>query len=121
MTVLKSRRRPVRAASPVVRSTRSSLSERIAAMAASRSARTAYIVIGTAGLAALAVAVIGPRRINRQVLTPLRGVVEDQADKLWTDSRDLRRQVAQLFDQAGPRRDALVRNFQSWVGHFRAS
>ena len=109
-------RRPPYAARPV-------LGRRIVLIVTSRQAKTAYVVLGTAGLAALAVAVIGPRRLNREVLKPIRGAVGDQAEKLWGDSRDLRRQIALLFDRAGSPsgREKLIRNFQSWAGHFRAT
>jgi hypothetical protein len=100
-----------------------SLSARIARAAASPAARTAYIVLGSVGLAALAVAVVGPKRINQQVLKPIGGAVGDQAEKLWDESRGLRRQVAGLFERASSPagREKLVRNFQSWAGHFRAT
>ena len=92
------------------------------ALATSRPARIAYMVVGSVGLAALAVALIGPARIQRQVVRPLRGAIEPQAEKLWTESRPLRAQLARLFKDASPAgRARLVRNFQSWIGHFHAS
>ncbi|HEX4636271.1 MAG TPA: hypothetical protein VH189_08820 [Rhizomicrobium sp.] len=88
----------------------------------SRQARTAYYVLGTAGLVALAVAVVGPKRLEREVIKPLRSALEPQAEKLWADSRPLRQQIAQLFKSAGPSgRERLVRSFQSWIGHFHAT
>jgi hypothetical protein len=88
----------------------------------SRPARTAYYVIGTAGLAALAVALIGPKRLQHDVIKPLRGAIEPQAEKLWADARPLREQIAGLFKSAGPNgRERLVRSFQSWIGHFHAT
>ncbi len=58
---VRSRRRPVRAVQQVHRDvTQPSLSARLLRLAGSPPARTAYVVIGTAGLAALAVALIGP-------------------------------------------------------------
>ena len=91
-------------------------------LAASRPARTAYYVLGTAGLAALAVALIGPKRLEREVIKPLRGAIEPQAEKLWADSRPLREQIAGLFKSASPGgRERLVRSFQSWIGHFHAT
>lgn len=118
---IKARRRPVRALSPAA--SRAPLGTRLMACAASPAAKTAYIVLGTAGLAALMVAIIGPRRINRQVLSPLRGAVGDQAEKLWDESKDLRRQIGRLFDRAATPagREKLARDFQSWAGHFRAT
>jgi hypothetical protein len=86
------------------------------------SPRTVYYVLGTLGLAALAVALIGPSRLERKVFKPLRGAIEPQAEKLWADSQPLREQIAGLFKSAAPgSRERLVRSFQSWIGHFHAS
>lgn len=117
------RRRPVRAVTQVHRAvTHSSFSDRLLRLAVSRPAKTVYVVIGTAGLAALAVALIGPRRLEREVLKPLRHAVEPQAEKLWAQSRPLREQIAGLFQSASPTgRERLVRSFQSWIGHFHAT
>ena len=119
---VRSRRRPVRALTQVHRVTQPSLSGRLLRLAASPAARTAYVVIGTAGLAALAIALIGPRRLEREVLRPLRGAIEPQAEKLWVESRPLRDQIAGVFRSASPSgRERLVRSFQSWIGHFHAT
>jgi hypothetical protein len=118
---IRSRRRPVRnaVAKP---SSHSSLTANISRVALSRPARAAYVVLGTAGLTALAVAIVGPKRLEREVLKPLRGVIEPQAEKLWSDSKPLRDQIAGLFKSAGPTgRESLVRSFQSWIGHFHAT
>ena len=99
-----------------------SLTTSISRMAMSRPARTAYYIIGTAGLAALAVALVGPKRLEREVIKPLRGAIEPQAEKLWSDSKPLRDQIAGLFKSASPGgRERLVRSFQSWIGHFHAT
>ena len=117
----RTRRRPVRAiAHRGV--TSPSLSTSLVRMATSRTARTAYVILGTAGLAALAVAVVGPKRLEREVLKPLRSAIEPQAEKLWADARPLRDQIAGLFESAGPTgRARLAKNFQSWIGHFHAT
>ena len=102
--------------------TKPSLIDSVTRIALSRPARTAYVVLGTAGLAALAIAVVGPKRLEREVLRPLRGAIEPQAEKLWADSRPLRDQIAGLFKSASPiGRERLARNFQSWLGHFHAT
>jgi hypothetical protein len=94
----------------------------ISRIALSRPARTAYYVLGTMGLAALAVALIGPKRLQREVIKPLRGTIEPKAEKLWADSKPLRDQIAGLFQSATPSgRARLVRSFQSWIGHFHAT
>jgi len=123
MATVRSRRRPVRAVTQVHRAVmHPSLSDRILRLAVSRPAKTAYVVIGTAGLAALAAALIGPKRLEREVFKPLREHIEPQAEKLWADSRPLREQIAGLFHSAGPSgRERLVKSFQSWIGHFHAT
>jgi hypothetical protein len=118
---IRSRRRPVRAV-VAKSSSRSSLAASFSRIALSGPARSAYVVLGTTGLAAIAVALIGPKRLEREVLKPLRGALEPQAEKLWADSKPLRDQIAGLFKSASPSgRDRLVRSFQSWIGHFHAT
>jgi hypothetical protein len=120
---LKTRRRVVRAVEKVHHDVTSpSLMHAMSRIALSRPARMAYVAVGTVGLAALAVALIGPKRIEKEVLQPLRGAIEPQAEKLWADSRPLRQQIAGLFASATPSgRERLVRSFQSWIGHFHAT
>jgi hypothetical protein len=115
MTARIKSRRPLR--SPQVPATKV-----ITRIALSRPARTAYYVLGTVGLVALAVALIGPKRLEREVIKPLRGALEPKAEKLWADSKPLRDQIAGLFQSATPTgRARLVRSFQSWIGHFHAT
>jgi len=120
---LKPRRRAVRAMEKVHHDVTSpSLVHAMSRIALSRPARMAYVAVGTVGLAALAVALIGPKRIEKEVLKPLRSAIEPQAEKLWADSRPLRQQIAGLFESATPSgRERLVRSFQSWIGHFHAT
>jgi hypothetical protein len=117
----RSRRRPVRAMEQVHKPGRHTLATGIKRAATSREAKIAYVVIGTVGLAALAVAIIGPKRLEQEVLKPLRGRMEEHTARLWDDSRGLRDQIAGLFESAGAGRERLVRSFQSWIGHFHAS
>lgn len=86
-------------------------------------AKALYVTIGVAGLAALGIAIFGPRRFNRQIVQPVKSAVGDQAERIWSDSRGLRDQIGKLFDRAQSEsgRDKLVKSFQSWVGHFRAT
>lgn len=120
---IKPRRRAVRAVEKVHHDvTGPSLMYTMSRIAFSRPARMAYVAVGTVGLAALAVALIGPKRIEKEVLQPLRGAIEPQAEKLWADSRPLRQQIVGLFESATPSgRERLVRSFQSWIGHFHAT
>ena len=91
--------------------------------ATGRTAKTLYVVIGAAGLAALAIAIFGPRRFEREILKPAQNRVSDQAAQIWADSRPLREQIGSLLARAGSEagRERLVRSFQSWIGHFGAS
>jgi len=89
--------------------------------AASRPARVAYVVFGTIGLAALAVAILGPKRLERDVFKPLQQAVVPKAEKLWDQARPLRTQLAGLLSRAGDEREKLARDFQSWIGRFHAS
>ena len=121
MATVRSRRRSVRAVThvpaPAVPAERSLLR-----LVNSPAARTALVIIGSIGLTALAVAIVGPKRIERDVIKPLRGAIEPQAEKLWADSRSLREQFTGLFRNATPAgRDRLVKSFQSWIGHFHAT
>jgi hypothetical protein len=120
-TATRSRRRPVRAVERVHQPGRTSLAGSVVRAATSREAKIAYAVIGTIGLAALAVAIIGPKRLEQQVIRPLRGRMEEHTARLWDESGPLREQIAGLFDAAGAGRERLVRSFQSWIGHFHAS
>ena len=118
---VRSRRRAVRAVERVAHPV-APVSRKLTSLINSPVAKTALVVIGTAGLAALAVAVVGPKRIERDVIKPLRGAIEPQAEKLWADSRGLRDQIAGLFKSATPAgREKLAKSFQSWIGHFHAT
>jgi hypothetical protein len=102
---IKSRRRAVRAVEKVHHGAgRSSLGVTLTRLALSRPARAAYVTIGAVGLAALAVALVGPKRIERDVIKPLR------------------EQIAGLFESAPVSgRAKLVKSLQSWIGHFHAT
>lgn len=115
------RRRALRTAEANNLPANNNVRARIAGAAFSPAAKAAYAVIGTAGLAALAIAVFGPKRFQREILNPVQNAVSDQTSQLWSDSRGLREQIGNLFARAGDDRDRLVKNFQSWVGHFRAT
>lgn len=122
MPTVRARRRAVRAVEKIANNEVRTISSGLARLAASPAVRTGLVLIGTAGLAALAVAIVGPKRIERDVIKPLRGAIEPQAEKLWADSRELREQIAGLFHTATPSgRERLVKSFQSWIGHFHAT
>ena len=100
---------------------RTSLAAVAARAAFSAPARAAYLLLGTVGVAALMVAVVGPRRIEKRVLQPLAAAIEPRTEALWAESKPLRAEIAALFRRAAPQaRENLARHFQSWIGHFRA-
>lgn len=101
----------------------STRSRRMSRIAASPAAKAAYVAMATAGLAALAIAIFGPKRFQREIVQPIRTGVSDQAERLWREARPLRRQIGRLIGQAADEggREKLVRSFQSWIGHFRAT
>ena len=89
--------------------------------ALSPAARAAIVLVGIVGLVALAVAIVGPKRIRRDVLEPVRDAVEPRVEKAWANTRPLRDQIGALLEKTSPeRRKTLVPDFQSWIGHFRA-
>jgi len=96
---------------------------RILRATTSSTAKTAYVVVGIVGLAGLAIAIFGPRRFQREILEPARTAVSDRAERLWTEAQPLRTQLGSLIERAGSEtgREKLIRSFQSWIGHFRAS
>ena len=102
---------------------RGKLKNHLVRAATGRTAKAAYVVIGTAGLAALAIAVFGPKRFQKEILEPVQAKVSDQASNLWNDAKPLREQIGRLFDRAQSQasRERLARGFQSWIGHFRAT
>ena len=117
------RRRALRSAAHDNEPARLPLKLQLARAATSPAAKTLYIAVGTIGLAALGVAIFGPRRFNRQIVQPVRHAVGDQAEKIWAEARPLRDQLGKLFErtQSESGREKLVRSFQSWIGHFRAT
>ncbi len=102
---------------------RANVKNQLVRAATGRTAKTTYAVIGTMGLAALAIAIFGPKRFQREILAPVQSRVSDQASQLWADSQGLRQQIGSLFARAQSQasREKLARGFQSWIGHFRAT
>jgi NAD/NADP transhydrogenase alpha subunit len=102
---------------------RANLKNQLVRAATGRTAKTAYALIGTAGLAALAIAIFGPRRFQREILAPVQNKVSEQASQVWADSQGLRQQIGDFFGrvQNQASREKLARGFQSWIGHFRAT
>jgi NAD/NADP transhydrogenase alpha subunit len=112
-----------RSAALALRSHHSTLKTRVYRAATSPAAKMAYVTIGAMGLAALAMAIIGPRRFQRDIVRPVRDAVSDQAEKLWNEAKPLRTQLSGLIESATSEsgREKLIRSFQGWIGHFRAT
>lgn len=100
-----------------------SLKSRLYRAATSPAAKITYVTIGAMGVAALAIAIFGPRRFQREIVQPVREAVSDQAEKLWSEARPVREQLSGLIARAATEtgREKLIRSFQSWIGHFRAT
>ena len=89
-------------------------------LASSPPARTAYVILGTVGLVFLAAAVVGPKRVRRGILDPLREAVEPHVEKAWAEAEPLRAQITELLAKVGPEgRKHLAKHLQSWVRNFR--
>ena len=83
--------------------------------------KAALVVVGALGLAVLALAMVGPKRVRRKTLQPIGDALETHFEKAWDEVRPIRDQIAALFEQAGPEsRKEMARKLQSWIGHFRA-
>lgn len=116
----------------VLASRRPSLGKRLYRAATSRPAMIAYVAVGTMGLAALALAMLDqgrmrprifPSRFRRDFFRPAVHAVSDQSERLWREAQPVRSQLRELIGRAASEagREKLIRNFQSWIGHFRAS
>ena len=112
-----------RSATVALRSHQPTLKTRFFRAATSPAAKVTYVTIGTVGLAALAIAIFGPRRFQREILQPVSNAVSERTEKLWSEAQPLRAQLGGLIERAGSRdgREKLIRSFQSWIGHFRAT
>lgn len=112
-----------RSTAVALRSHHPTLKTRFFRAATSPAAKITYVAVGALGLAALAIAIFGPRRFQREILQPVRNAVSDQAEKLWSEGRPLRAQLGGLIERAASAdgREKLIRSFQSWIGHFRAT
>ena len=86
-------------------------------------AKAVYVGVAAVGLTALAIAIFGPKRFQQVVVQPVRSAVADQTERLWSEAQPLRAQLTNLMARATSEgtREKLVRSFQSWIGHFRAS
>ncbi len=91
--------------------------------------RTIAIVVGIAGLAALAAALLGSRRLRDEyvqplsaaTLVPLAAAVAPQADRVWAEIRPWRDQVSRILASVNTRdvREALADRLSDWLARFR--
>ncbi len=91
--------------------------------------RTFAVVAGVAGLAALGVALFGPRRFQDEVLrpisaatfVPLAAAVAPQADRVWAETRPWRDHVSRVLSSVNTSevREQLAERLSHWLDRFR--
>lgn len=91
--------------------------------------RTIAVVIGVAGLAALGVALFGPRRFQDEIvrpigaatLVPLAAAVGPQADRVWAETRPWRDHVSRVLGSINTSevREQLAERLTHWLDRFR--
>jgi hypothetical protein len=91
--------------------------------------RTVAIIVGVTGLAALGIALFGPRRFRDEVvqpisaatLMPLAAAVVPQADKVWAETRPWRDHVARVLSSINTDevRDLIAQRLSKWVERLR--
>ncbi len=91
--------------------------------------RAVAVVIGIAGLAALGIALFGPRRFQDEIvrpisaatLIPLAAAVAPQADRVWAETRPWRDQVARVLASINTSevREQLAERLTHWLDRFR--
>ncbi len=101
----------------------------VRALVAKPAVRTAIVVAGVAGLAALAVAILGQRKVRDDFVRrleavswePLTAAVAPQADRIWADTRPWRDQVTRLLSSINTEevRDLVAQRLSQWMERFR--
>ncbi|HXC54023.1 MAG TPA: hypothetical protein VNU97_01890 [Rhizomicrobium sp.] len=91
--------------------------------------RTMIVVAGIAGLAALGVALLGTRRFQDEIVTPLRAAtlvplaaaVAPQADRAWAETRHWRDQVSRVLSSINTAevREQIADRLSHWLERFR--
>ena len=91
--------------------------------------RTIFVVVGVVGLAALGVALFGPRRFQDEVVrpisaatfVPLAAAVAPQADRVWAETRPWRDRVARILDSINTEevRERVAVQLKDWIDRFR--
>lgn len=91
--------------------------------------RTAFVVVGVVGLAALGVALFGPRRLRDEVIrpitsatyVPIAAAVAPQADRVWAETRAWRDRVGRILESINTAevRDLVASRLAQWIERFR--
>ena len=91
--------------------------------------RTAFVVVGVVGLAALGVALIGPRRFRDEIIrpigsaayVPIAAAVAPQADRVWAETQAWRDRVGRILDSVNTAevRELVAGRLAQWVERFR--
>jgi len=91
--------------------------------------RTAFIVVGVVGLAALGIALFGPRRIRDEIIRPMAeltyapvaAAVGPQADRAWAETRAWRDRVGRILDSINTSevREMVAARLAQWIERFR--
>ena len=101
----------------------------VRAMVAKPAVRTAIVVAGVAGLAALAVAILGQRRVREDFVRrlesvswePVTSAIAPQADRIWAETRPWRDQVTRLLSTINTDevRELVARRLSQWMERLR--
>jgi hypothetical protein len=91
--------------------------------------RTLFVVVGTLGLAAIGIALFGPRRFRDEVIrpigaatyVPLTAAVAPQADRVWEETRAWRDRVGRILESINTEevRDLVAGRLSHWINRFR--
>ena len=123
MAATRARRNPAKTTSHnAVRKSRSSL-------LADFPVRTVFVVAGVIGLAALGIALFGPRRFRDEIVRPicalayepLAAAVAPQADRAWAETRAWRDRVGRILESINTAevRDQVAARLSDWLERFR--
>lgn len=91
--------------------------------------RAAFVVVGVVGLAALGVALFGPRRIRDEIIRPISSAtympiaaaVAPQADRVWAETRAWRDRVGRVLDSVNTSevRELVADRLAQWIDRIR--
>ncbi len=91
--------------------------------------RTAFVVVGVLGLAALGISLFGPRRFRDEVIrpigaatyVPLAAAVAPQADRVWEETRAWRDRVGRILESINTEevRELVAGRLSQWIERFR--